>query len=98
MTQALRDLKRYDFIGLADAFPASVCLFLHMYGFQAQFEKDCLAGPLTGLPDMDAQYQSFDSQEKPNAWEKAQVRCLLVSPSPPPLAPPATSAHTTSPS
>jgi hypothetical protein len=72
-TQAVRSLTKYDFIGLTDAFPASVCLFLHMYGFQAQFEKDCLVGPLRGLPDMDAQYQSFDNLEKPNAWERAQV-------------------------
>jgi hypothetical protein len=36
-----------------------------------------LTGPLRGLPDMDALYQNYDTLNKPNAWEKAQVSDLF---------------------
>ncbi|KAK3269442.1 hypothetical protein CYMTET_22117 [Cymbomonas tetramitiformis] len=52
--EALARLQNYTFVGLADAYLPSMCLFLWQFGFLEYFKADCLQPEVKALHKVDA--------------------------------------------
>ena len=53
MQQAEFQLLIYTFVGLSEAYPATICLFLWQYNYTDLFQKDCMGETLDALPTVD---------------------------------------------